>query len=257
MPKVLKKNYLTAVLDLALDANEISYVRLDAFRHLFEVNAEGGKKGGKLVPYSPPLQAQDHKNLPLSTIKDMVGLAYTVILKKLGRNDPGTLNILKTAINHLSDHELKLEWESICDGTVSNIAETMMNFGDQSNEVQQDIVNLFEGLAVPYFKQYKGKVPAEDLEWAHKEVRDYFQNLKDRKSLEKQEPAKSLPGARKALKGNVDPKAKFVCICPECEHENQIEDADNEEEMYCEDCEHCLDPDDCIDIKKYKWREKN
>jgi len=54
----------------------------------------------------------------------------------------------------------------------------------------------------------------------------------------------------------IDPKAKSVCICPECEHENQIEDIDNEEEMYCDNCEHVLDPDDCIDVKKYKWREK-
>jgi hypothetical protein len=31
---------------------------------------------------------------------------------------------------------------------------------------------------VPYFRDYKGKVPKEDLEFAHQVVRDYFKGIK-------------------------------------------------------------------------------
>jgi hypothetical protein len=50
----------------------------------------------------------------------------------------------------------------------------------------------------------------------------------------------------------INPRAKSVCVCPECEYENQIEDADDEDEMYCDECEHVLDSDDCVDINKRK-----
>jgi len=199
MPKVLKKDVLYAYIGLAFDETEERDVREAALCGAFSIVAQGGK----LVKYTdqrPKVHdPKELKNLPLSTIKDMTGLAYTVILKKLGKDSPSMQHLLKNAINQLSEHELKLEWEAICDGTVSTIVETMMNISGQPDEVKQDIVNLFEGLAVPYFRDYKGKVPKEDLEWAHKQVKDFFQNIKDRKLLDKNEPQKKLPKSRKAL----------------------------------------------------------
>ena len=65
--------------------------------------------------------------------------------------------------------------------------------------------------------------------------------------------------AAKAAATAALPKAKSVIVCPECGYENQTDWcllSDNEEEMYCDECEHVLDPDDCVDISKYKWREK-
>jgi hypothetical protein len=39
----------------------------------------------------------------------------------------------------------------------------MINFDQQTEEVKQDIANIFEGLAKPYFIDYRGNVPKEDL----------------------------------------------------------------------------------------------
>lgn len=172
MKKIAKKEYYQALCGLILDSNEDRDIRVASFKHLFEISAA---QVTKYVDKHPVPQA---KNLPLAAIKQMVGLAYQAILKKLGKDDSHTLTVLKTAIEHLSEHELKLEWQAITDGTISSIVDTMLNWGEQSDRTKQDIQNIFEGLAVPYFRDYKGKVPKEDLEFAHQVVRDYFKGIK-------------------------------------------------------------------------------
>jgi hypothetical protein len=194
--KISKKEYSVALCSIALDKRENIHVREIALAKLFRVKGDG------LIEYEGQDLTQLGKNLPLTTMRNLVGLAYGVILKKLGRTDPQTIQIFDQAIKHLSEHELKLEWESIVDGTVSNIVETMLDWEGQTDIVKQDIVNIFEGLARPYFTQYKGNVPKEDLEWAHKQLKEYFQNLKGTKqpALESKKEKPALKsGKKKAL----------------------------------------------------------
>lgn len=204
MPKVNKREYLSAICTLVFNPNEFEYVRQEALAHLFCVAKE-------ITEYRDTRPVLPGKNLPLSAIKGMVGLAYQAILKKIGRDDPHTMGIFNAAIQHLSEHELRMEWESIVDGTVSNIVETMMNFENQPETVKQDIANIFEGLARPYFVQYKGKVPKEDLEWAHTQLKEYFQDLKRTQPLLKGGssrqpllPGKKSEGKRKSLADIID-----------------------------------------------------
>lgn len=175
--RMIKNDYLIALGSLVFDTNEVRYVRETAIAHMFSAAAKD------IIPYSHDELVEKSKNLPLAEIKNLVGLVYQAILKKLGRDDSRTMSMFKAAINQLSEHELKLEWESIADGTVSRIIDTMLNFDSHSEQKKQDIMNIFEGLAVPYFRDYKGKVPKEDLEWAHKLVRDYFKEIKQNEPL--------------------------------------------------------------------------
>ena len=171
--KITKQEYSIALCSLAFD-DKNDFVKLDSLNRLFKISAK------ELTEYDDQHPDIPGKNLPLSAVRSMVGLAYTAILKKLNRTDPHTIRVFDAAIKHLSEDELMLEWEAIVDGTVSRIVHTMMTFDQQPDTVKQDIVNIFEGLAAPYFRDYKGKVPKEDLEWAHKQIKDYFQNLKQK-----------------------------------------------------------------------------
>jgi hypothetical protein len=145
------------------------------------------------------------RSLPVDAVKDLVATVYKAILKKLGRYDSYTWQTFQNAIRHMKNEELKLEWEAILDGTISNVVETLQHFGEQDETVQKDIINIFEGLAKPYFEKYKGDVPKEDLEWAHKLIRDYFADLKRQKILEEAGPA-ALPEPRRMLEGKLRKK---------------------------------------------------
>lgn len=192
------KEYVTALCGIALDQKESSSIRREAFTYMFKLaKAEKG-----VTEYTNQHPAQTGKNLPLAEKKTMVGLVYQAILKKLGRDDPRTMSLFKAAINHLSKDELEMEWEALEDGTVSNIVSTMINFDQQTEEVKQDIANIFEGLAKPYFVDYRGNVPKEDLKWAHNVIKDYFADLKRKEPLLKGSGAggsPALPEARKML----------------------------------------------------------
>jgi hypothetical protein len=190
--KISKKEYSIALCSLVMDKRESSLVRQVSLAKLFRVKADG------LIEYEGRDLTKLGKNLPLTTMRNLVGLAYGVVLKKLNRTDPNTIQIFNKAIQHLSEHELKLEWEAIVDGTISNIVETMLNWEGQTDTVKQDIVSIFEGLAEPYFNQYKGNVPKEDLEWAHQQIREYFQGLKRKQpALEGKKETPSLKGGKK------------------------------------------------------------
>jgi len=192
MTKVIKREYFAALCNLALDPKEIGYIRSKAFQQMFSINAKD-----ELALVNHQELVEKTKNLPVNTIKQMVELTYAAILKKLGRDDGRTVSLFKSALNNLSEHELRLEWQSIADGTVSSIIETMLNWDQQSERTQKDIVQIFEGLAVPYFRDYKGKVPKEDLEFAHQLVKEYFQNLKSGGGLRPEKQA--LPESKKSL----------------------------------------------------------
>ena len=195
------RDYKTVLCELALDRKELGFVRKEALAYLFKF----AKAEKAIKPYQEQRPAETGKNLPLAEKKVMVGLVYHAILKKLGRDDQRTLTLFKAAINHLGKDELELEWEAIEDGTVSNIVETMINFESQSDEVKQDIANIFEGLAKPYFVDYKGHVPKEDLKWAHNQIKEYFDNLKRKEPLLKGGGAgnrPALPSSRKLLPGS-------------------------------------------------------
>ena len=190
--KINKQQYSMALCSLALAANEVRFIREKSLIELFKVKAD------KITEYTEK-RVVPGKNLPPVAMRNFVALAYAAILKKLGRDDPQTVRVFSNAIQHLSEHELKLEWESIVDGTVSNIVETMMHFDEHPKHVQKDIVNIFEGLAKPYFQEYKGNVPKEDLEWAHKQIKEYFQNLKRTQPGIKGEDQLKLPEKKRAL----------------------------------------------------------
>ena len=191
--KINKKEYITALCSLVLDKKESFVVRQISLAKLFKI------RGNDLIEFEGRDLSKLGKNLSVTTMRNLVGLAYGVVLKKLNRTDPHTIQIFNKALQHLSEHELKLEWEAIVDGTVSNIIETMLNWEGQTDVVKQDIVSIFEGLANPYFNQYKGNVPKEDLEWAHQQIREYFQGLKRKEpALEsKKEKTPSLKNGKK------------------------------------------------------------
>jgi len=198
--KVNLRVYTAALCDLVLSKKELGFIRKEALSYLFKF----AKAEKSIVPYQDHRPAENAKNLPLAEKKTMLGLVYHAILKKLGRDDQRTMSIFKAAINHLSKDELDMEWEALEDGTVSNIINTMIHFDSQTDEVKQEITNIFEGLAKPYFLQYKGKVPKEDLQWAHNMLKDYFANLVKKEPLlkgqggGKESPA--LPSSKKLLK---------------------------------------------------------
>ena len=140
------------------------------------------------------LTKQQPHHLDLATKKDMMEMVYTAIFTKMGNR--AALSALKQALKMMPEHEVAEEWKAIEDGTVSTILETFLS-GKLDQSDLANINQLFEGLAKPYFQDYKGNVPKADLQWAHKEIKDFFTNLHTLKIGK--EDTKSLPASQKLL----------------------------------------------------------
>lgn len=133
---------------------------------------------------APATRDGDHA-LDIKTKKDMLYLVYQTLLTQLGQT--GKLSIFKAAISHMPEHEIDMEWEAIQNGTASKALQAMMS-GNLDAEDMQQLGQLFEGIAVPYFDQYHGNVPKEDMKWAHNEIKDFFDKVHNK-------AGNQLPGA--------------------------------------------------------------
>lgn len=128
----------------------------------------------------PKFDLEKSENLPPVEKRNLLQLVYTAILTALGRE--AELGIFERAIKMIPDREVEQEWKAILDGTVSKIIKTMMKGGPQDPEDQEELAAIWEGIAGPYFNNYKGDVPEEDLEWAHKQISEYFDKVEKKLS---------------------------------------------------------------------------
>lgn len=123
------------------------------------------------------------ENLTPTTKRDLLEKVYETILTGLGREEQ--MPTLKRAIKMIPDREVEAEWEAVMDGTVSKMVKTMMNMDKLSPEELEEWGAIWEGLAKPYFRDYKGDVPKEDLKWAHNMIKDYFDRVADKPEIKK------------------------------------------------------------------------
>lgn len=144
----------------------------------------------------PKMDLEKSEHLPPEDKRDLLKLVYTAILKGLGRE--GDLPVFERAIKMIPDKEVEQEWRAILDGTVSKIIKTMLKGGPQNPEDQEELAAIWEGLAVPYFRDYKGDVPKEDLEWAHQQISDYFDRIEEKEMAQDTTP--KLKEGRKQLR---------------------------------------------------------
>lgn len=131
------------------------------------------------------IEIEKSKNVPTSEKRHILEMFYSALLTGLDRK--GDIEIFKKAIYRIPEREIEQEWSAILDGTVSKIVDTLVK-RDLDPEDLDELASLYEGLAVPYFKDYEGDVPEEDLDWAHKQVKEYF----DKVSRKKEERQKLL-----------------------------------------------------------------
>ena len=131
--------------------------------------------------------------------RQMLLMAYTAIMKKLGQPTGG----LKAIIDQLPAHQVDSEWESIVDGSVSKTTKVLTR-GDRLDAGDiEGIKNIFQGIVGPFVTQYRGQVPKADLDWAQKEIRQFFGQLADKLDALPAKPERpALPGKRLQLKGH-------------------------------------------------------
>jgi len=122
----------------------------------------------------PKYDLEKARDLPVDGKRDMLKMFYQSLLTALGRE--GEFGIFERAIKMIPEREVEQEWRAIMDGTVSKIVNTLVK-GNLTPEELEELGAIFEGLARPYFQDYKGEVPQEDLEWAHDQIKDYFDKV--------------------------------------------------------------------------------
>lgn len=113
----------------------------------------------------------DSVEIPPDEKREMLGLFYQTLLTAMGRE--GEFYIFKQAIKQIPDREVEKEFKAVTDGTVSKIVKTLVR-DDLTLEEKEEMAAIFEGLAKPYFSQYDGDVPQEDLDWAHNQISEFF-----------------------------------------------------------------------------------
>lgn len=131
------------------------------------------------------------KNLKIKDKRELLKLVYQTLWTKLGRGSPMLITKL---IDHLPDHEVEMEWEHVVDGTVSTALRAILSGSMDKNDFK-GLAQLFEGIVVPYIRDYKGKVPKEDMQWAHKEIKEFFKNLETKHNLLPPSSPKKLLGS--------------------------------------------------------------
>lgn len=125
----------------------------------------------------PKIDLEKSESLPPEEKRGLLELVYKALLTGLGRE--GDIPVFQRAIKMIKDKEVELEWRAIMDGTVSKIVKTMLKGGPSNEEDKEELAAIWEGLARPYFQDYKGDVPEEDLEWAHDQIREYFDKISE------------------------------------------------------------------------------
>jgi len=105
----------------------------------------------------------------------LITTVYDAILNRMGRESQ--LPMFKQAIKKMPAHEIEMEWKAIEDGTISKVIKMMLK--GVPEEHGEEFAAIWEGLAKPYFRDYKGNVPKEDLEWAHKEIKNFLDKVED------------------------------------------------------------------------------
>jgi len=123
--------------------------------------------GNDLVPAEEKAAA-----LPDKEKRDALNMFYKTLLTAMGRE--GDISTFEKAIKQIPAREIDMEFDAVMDGTVSKIVKTLVR-NDLSPEEQAEMGAIFQGLAQPYFRDYKGDVPQEDLEWAHNQIKDFFE----------------------------------------------------------------------------------
>jgi len=131
------------------------------------------KDDGVSVIEPKGLKQKPGQALDDGTKRVLLTTVYDTILNRMGKENQ--LPMFKQAIKQMPAHEIEMEWKAIEDGTVSRIIKMMLKGVPEEHE--QDFVAIWEGLAKPYFRDYKGNVPKEDLEWAHKEIKDFLDKV--------------------------------------------------------------------------------
>lgn len=124
----------------------------------------------------PKMDLEKAESMPPAQKREMLGMVYHAILTAMGRED--TLPVLQRALEIMPEREIDLEWRAVMDGTVSKIVKTMTR-GEMTQDELEELGALYEGLAVPYFRDYKGDVPQEDLEWAHDQIKEFFDRVSE------------------------------------------------------------------------------
>lgn len=120
--------------------------------------------------------------------RDLVFLVYKTILDQLGQAEKS--HAFKSLIKRMPEHEIDMEWRAIADGTVPKALKAMLS-GKMDREDLEGLANLYNGIAVPYFRSYHGEVPKEDMQWAHEQIKQFFDKV--------DEKIPALPGDNKKL----------------------------------------------------------
>ena len=126
--------------------------------------------------------------IPSAEKRETLAMFYQALLTAMGR--AADFPVFERAIKMIPDREVEQEFKAVTDGTVSKIVKTMMR-DDLTDEEKSEMGAIWEGLAKPYFQEYNGDVPEDDLQWAHDQISEFFDKVeKDRIQLPA--PAKRL-----------------------------------------------------------------
>jgi len=132
------------------------------------------------LPTLPPNMLKkdtDGHSLDLNTKKDLVFLIYKTILDQLEQSEKA--HMFKALIKKMPEHEIDMEWNAIADGTVPKALKAMLS-GKMDREDLEQLGELYNGIAVPYFRSYHGDVPKEDMQWAHKQIKEFFDKVDEK-----------------------------------------------------------------------------
>jgi len=135
------------------------------------------------------LKKEAGKSLDTHAKKDLVLLVYKTILEQLDQRS--RIHLFQSLIKKMPEHEIDMEWKAIEDGTVSSALRSLLS-GKMDRSDLEHLGALYNGIAVPYFKDYNGKVPKEDMEWAHSQIKEFFDQVDTK--------IKTLPVEKEKLK---------------------------------------------------------
>lgn len=124
-----------------------------------------------------PKKESEEKELDVHAKKDLVFLVYKTILDQLDQGEKS--HTFKTLIKRMPEHEIDMEWQAIADGTVPKALKAMLS-GKMDREDLEGLANLYNGIAVPYFRSYHGEVPKEDMQWAHQQIKHFFDKVDEK-----------------------------------------------------------------------------
>mgnify|MGYP000231381524 CR=1 FL=1 len=128
----------------------------------------------KVGDFNVDLQGRDPHSLDPVTKKQLLFLVYQTILKGMGQ--PEKSSAFKSLIDKMPAHDVDLEWKAITDGTVTKGLKSFLSGGMDAEDLH-GLAGLFDGIAKPFFTEYDGQVPEDDMKWAHNEIKDFFDKV--------------------------------------------------------------------------------